>query len=183
MNNLNHDNKNDELLKACEELIEALTQSTETLWENSLQESHSCVLWDKSTLQPSEFDEGGESKTYPGIFKEVIRLNQIMDFCRHRPDDDTLEGLEKRGYYLEEFAVDDIVDKLYHMYDEIDGYDVCQVTDFVKELMEMHGEDMYGVDASDTDERMMDGGDVDIAYEMVSDEIEKIHEYIRTGGF
>lgn len=183
MNELNHDNKYDRLHTACEELIEALTQNTETLWEDSLQESHSCVLWDKKTLQPNPYDEGGESKTYPGIYKEVEEVKKIVEFWTSHPLIDTEEALEKKGYVLEEFAVDNIVDRVFQNNDDCEDYDISQVEDFVRELIEDGYGNDYGVHASDTDELMMNEGDIADAYDIVDTDIEKIHEYIRTGGF
>ncbi len=186
------DSMTKQLLNYSKHLIEAIENNETWAWEASLEAEYKVVVRNTTSVDDTTPDDVEcKIKEFAGIDYELYRLKELVDelskpkYQTPHPEIDTEEYLESRDYKLVEYAIDDIVDRIYSdTSEDLDDYDMDSVTDFVTELVEPYLGSLWGVRATDGDEEYwMDEADIDNAYENVIDDIEKIHEYVRTGGF
>ncbi len=120
-----------------------------------------------------------------------VKVIDAQNFVQHVEQRDrmvmneyTEEFLEKNGYKEVEFAINDICDALFVKYSDVMGdADISQVEDFIHDILEPHYESDIGCYATDGEQDLWkDNGDILQGLDWVVDELDKLPEYIRTGG-
>ena len=79
----------------------------------------------------------------------------------------SVEELELDGYIIEEFFLDEVVDKIIFM-EDLEEYDVSILTELVKNQLDRYYENIIGQPTDDDDyDIMFDDGDIDQAMDLL----------------